>query len=151
MIRGLWSFYTCGYCVPHPSSPSSTLHPATLCHFCSLISFTSAFFCRFFFPQIPQLMTGAYPVPLCLALILLSFLLLILFMTIHLPFIKLNKSALFCSISIFFLLSADCFVCEWVYPCFQAHRCAFCLSSHLFSPVIPGLAGLYDPSTPNPP
>ena len=152
------------------SSFHSSLSPPS-CRTLPLLFSNLIYFCLFcrFSVKIQQLMTGAYPMPLCLALILshtplfslphplsdYSSAFIKLWVSV-LSFIYFGSFSFFVTItqSIFFVytqLSPVCFVCEREFTCFQAHRCALCLSSHLFSPVIPGLTGLYKPSTPNPP
>lgn len=68
-IRGPRCLFHLHYCASQPSTPPSALHPTPLRHFCSLISFTSAFSAGFS-SEIPQLMMGAYPAPLDYILII---------------------------------------------------------------------------------
>ena len=159
-------FCTCGYCVPHPSIPPSTLHPVALCHFCSLISFTSAFSVGFQWNPTTNdrgLSHATLPRshPLSHPSLFSSSSSFWLFICLHkalnirslLYTLALSRSLSLSHRVSLYILSCHryVFLCEWVFTCFQAHRCALCLSSHPFSPVIPGLAALYKPSAPNPP
>lgn len=98
-VRG--AFFHLHYCASHPSAPPSALHPTPLCHFCSLISFTSAFSAGFLWNPTANdggLSRTTQLRPHYLSSTLSLFLPHPLFMTIHLPLSSLSRAltSVFC-------------------------------------------------------
>lgn len=125
-VRG--AFFHLHYCASHPSAPPSALHPTPLCHFCSLISFTSAFSAGFLWN--PTANDGAYPVPLSCALIISPPPSFFSFLT---PFLW-EFTCLFLSYP---ERSPQCFVCELKKEGFLSPWACNLSIIALFSPVIP--------------